>query len=331
MRRGPRPAGRAGFTLIELLVVISILALLAALVAAGISKVKEAQQGRTTDQTLTKLQLALDKQWKAICDQCRDDRRNKADAYTSLLSFCDNDAERAEALWMYINLRRDLPQTYSEARGDLCPNVAQRNGTAPFASPDNRRGTWLWYPMVSTTAAVYVAPPRSTYNSVPATDVGTVDQMSAVLLYLILTERGTRGSNFSADDAMQGAQVAINVGSPTGPQYQVFKDAFGSPISFVRYFQHPELNQPPYVRANLVITDALDPVGRLGLWVNNPKMKAAEQAAGTLFNGKNRLATVYSLGANQTADRDGLGALNPLGESDDHFGYRIVRQGNKGD
>lgn len=321
MRRGPRPAGRAGFTLIELLVVISILALLAALVAAGISKVKEAQQGRTTDQTLTKLQLALDKQWKAICDQCRDDRRNKADAYTSLLSFCDNDAERAEALWMYINLRRDLPQTYSEARGDLCPNVTQR-------ATDTRRGTWLWYPAVTANAAVFVAPARSTFNSVPATDTGTVDEMSAVLLYLILTERGTRGSNFSADDAMQGAQVAINVG---GSQYQVFKDAFGSPISFVRYFQHPELNQPPYVRANLVITDALDPVGRLGLWANNPKMKAAEQAAGTLFNGKNRLATVYSLGANQTADRDGLGALNPLGESDDHFGYRIVRQGNKGD
>lgn len=330
MRRGPRPAGRAGFTLIELLVVISILALLAALVAAGISKVKEAQQGRTTDQTLTKLQLALDKQWKAICDQCRDDRRNKADAYTSLLSFCDNDAERAEALWMYINLRRDLPQTYSEAHGDLCPNVAQRNGTAPFTVPlpPDKRGAWLWYPAVPANAAVLVAPSRSTFKSVPKMDMGTVDEMSAVLLYLILTERGTRGSNFSADDAMQGAQVAIKV---DGSEHQVFKDAFGSPISFVRYFQHPELNQPPYVRANLQITDALDPVGRLGLWANNPKMKAAEQTAGTLFNRQNRLATVYSLGANQTADRDGLGALNPLGESDDHFGYRIVRQGNKGD
>jgi len=333
MRRGPRPAGRAGFTLIELLVVVAILALLAALVAAGIARVKEAQQARVSDQTLTKLQLALDKQWKAVCDQCRDDRRNKADVFqTKILPFCGNDPDRAEALWMFINLRRDLPQTFSESRGDPCPNLAQRNGTAPFSAPgDSRRGTWLWYPQNVNTPADFIVPARNTFNSVPTTDTGTADEMSAALLFLILTERGARGTTFAADDAMQGAQMSFNVGGPSGPVFSAFKDGFGSPVPFVRFFQHPELDQPPYVRAGLTITDPLDPIGRLKNWADTNKKAAAQVAVADTFNGRNRMATVYSFGANKVPDRDALGALNPLGMSDDAFGYRVLRQGNRGE
>ena len=55
-----RPAGRRGFTLIELLVVIGIIALLAALVTAGAGRVMTAQRDKTTRDTVSKVQIALD-------------------------------------------------------------------------------------------------------------------------------------------------------------------------------------------------------------------------------------------------------------------------------
>jgi prepilin-type N-terminal cleavage/methylation domain-containing protein len=340
MRRGLRPAGRAGFTLIELLVVVAILALLAALVAAGIAKVKEAQQARVSDQTLTKLQLAVEKQWKAVCDQCRDDRRNKADNFQKLVPFCDGDADRAEALWMYMNLRRNMPHTFQEAR-------------TPVVLKDSGGGV------------VVSLPASATFNSqVP--NIPLTDQYgeSAALLYLILTQ-GARGSGFALDDAMQGAQTTVTIaGAGT---FTAFKDGFGTPIIYRRFYQSPELNQAPYVRAGLTITDPLDPTGKLYLWRlpngnPSPNLQKAVEAVfalpgatppvlvpstvqpswtATSFDGKNKIATVISAGpdARNVLDSEKpfafQNATTPSGEEtteqDNAYGYRILRQGNRGD
>src|SRR6476660_5801483 len=120
-----RPARRAGFTLIELLVVIAILAVLSALIVGGIARVKESQQGAVSSQTLTKLQKALENQWKVTCDLARDEKRTidtptPNPQFKSIVAICGGtehgSKERAEALWMHMRLRNAMPHTFAEAR-----------------------------------------------------------------------------------------------------------------------------------------------------------------------------------------------------------------------
>ena len=59
MRSRRQASRRGGFTLIELLVVVSILAILAALTLAGISRVRSGQYKATTEGTVKKAQIAL--------------------------------------------------------------------------------------------------------------------------------------------------------------------------------------------------------------------------------------------------------------------------------
>jgi prepilin-type N-terminal cleavage/methylation domain-containing protein len=322
MRRGhTRPARRAGFTLIELLVVIAILALLAALIAAGIAKVKESQQGAVTSQTLTKLQKALENQWKVTCDQCRDDRRtwngpNKQQVkqFGDVVTICEGDQERAEALWMHMHLRRALAHTFAEAR------------TPVVLTGRDAANNVVTVTLTASNAFTQVDPTKTKLSQ---------DQQSAVLLYMILNQGG-RGTNFSIDDAMQGAQQSIT-DPGTGTTFPAFKDAFGNPIVYRRFYQNGEMDAPPYVRNGLTITDPLDPVGRLKLW--NPGGNAAKnrQAAidavfntpaqptnsANTFDGRNKMATAISAGAD--------GVLDLTGNTDDAFGYRVLRQGSKGD
>lgn len=322
MSRDTRAARRAGFTLIELLTVIAILAVLAALVAAGISRVRSAQQAKVTDQTLLKLQKGLEGQWKAICDNCRDDRRafrqgQGSANFKNLVAFCDNDEDRAEALWMYLNLRRNMPQTFAEARATI--GIANVCAIAPSATFTEIQK-----------------------NATAAAQPGRPEDEPAALLYLILTQGG-RGNNFALDDAMQGAQITLtfttgaNAGAANGGgtlQLPAFKDSYGTPITFRRFFENPEMNSPPFVRPGLTIADPLDPVARLKLWSNTTNRRTAVQGVfanptvassnvASDFDGLNKLATVISAGPN--------GQFDLSGNTDDAFGYRVARQGNKGD
>lgn len=332
MRRATRPAGRAGFTLIELLIVIAILALLAALVAAGIGRVRDGQQAKVTDQTLTKLQLALDHQWKAVCDQCRDDRRSysqtvKHPDFVKMVELCDKDVDRAEGLWMYLNLRRSMPQSFAEAR---TPVVLTGRDAA--------------------NNVVTVTLPASTaFKEIQAKPAAAGDPFteSAALLYVILRQGG-RGTNFALDDAMQGAQTSIDFGS--GLTLPAFRDSYGVPIAFRRFYQDPELDRTPYVRSGLTITDPLDPVGRLKNWPNannraeavKAVFRAPNQPSGTAndFDGRNKIATVFSAGPDSRGLPDGsktaaftTGTTNGEDHTadDNAYGYRLTRQGNKGD
>ena len=96
--------------LIEILTVVGILVLLSAMLLVAVGKVFKTEQGKANDQTVNKIQVALDQQWKAVIDQCMQDRIQKK-IPTALISYCDNDESRAEVVWTYANLKREFPQT----------------------------------------------------------------------------------------------------------------------------------------------------------------------------------------------------------------------------
>src|SRR6185437_17164214 len=95
MRQCRHASHRDGFSLIELSVVISILGILVGLTAAGIGRVRVAQQARNTDDTLTKLQKGMDQQIIAVIDEATKENNPNL---TSLIQFCDGDKDRAKAL-----------------------------------------------------------------------------------------------------------------------------------------------------------------------------------------------------------------------------------------
>src|SRR4051812_37835853 len=113
--RTPRPAG---FTLIELLVVISIIALLAAISASAVVRVRASQQAKSNDMTVDKIQKALDQQWKAVVDDVKA-KNGKRSVPPTVVTFCQGDEKRAEALWIYMQLRNEFPETVVEAKSGV--------------------------------------------------------------------------------------------------------------------------------------------------------------------------------------------------------------------
>jgi prepilin-type N-terminal cleavage/methylation domain-containing protein len=308
MLHDTHPARRAGFTLIELLVVIAIMALLAALVASGVGQIRTAQMSRTTDQTVVKLQQGIDQMWKAVVTQAREDRTRKR-MPPALVGFCDGDEDRAEVLWVYMNLRREFPQSFAEAQANV-PSTGSFGGV--------------------------VLPPRQTFANATG---GSLDayQQSAALLYLILQESSSRGVTFSMDDVTQGAQKQVG-------GFPVVTDAWGTPISFVRFAQTLELNQPPYVpsAASTNLYDQNDQKRKLWDWTNGTRKPQVQLGLGDPGTGQpltftysstnlagqpiwNRRPTVIAAGENKAFEGD------PTGDTDDHYGYRLMRQGNRGE
>src|SRR5262245_58879701 len=104
---------RSGFTLIELLVVIGIIVLLASLSVVAIFKVREAGTDSTTDATLSKLQnQGLDMEYREVIQRCQIDR-NQNRIPADVLAYCENDSDRALAVWTTANLKRAFPQTFA--------------------------------------------------------------------------------------------------------------------------------------------------------------------------------------------------------------------------
>jgi prepilin-type N-terminal cleavage/methylation domain-containing protein len=295
----PRPRHRSGFTLIEVLIVVTILILLTGLTVIGVGKVRQAQQTSNTEQTVTKLQQAGLTQWKAFVDEANEVRKIPAQVVT----YCDNDMDRARALWTYANLKREFPQTFAEARNPV--NIAN----------------------------IYTLQPRSTFASVPNTTTTTPELEAAALLYLALSEKGPRGMLFPIDDVTASAQMTVNVG---GVDLKVFRDAWNQPITFVRFAQNAELDAPPFVNTNQTIRDPLDPLGKLYNWttidpnVTNQvltKKQMCETTLGVTFDGRNKMLTAVSAGNNKRFE----GLANSMGTTDDVYGYRLHRLGRKGE
>jgi prepilin-type N-terminal cleavage/methylation domain-containing protein len=332
MTRLSQTRRRTGFTLIELLVVVGILAILAALVTAGVGRMRGAQMVKTTEQSLTKMRMGLDQQWKAVLDQAREDARKPPSPQTipvEVWAWCNNDRDRVTALWGYIQLRLAFPQTFAEARSPVV-----------LAAPGY------------TTVAI---PPKPTFNQLPNVAPTTLAEyrlQSAVLLYLIMSERGGRGMLFSSDDVTNGDWAV------SGGTYRVFKDAWGQPICFERFTTSPDVNSPPYgkyttTRVGFPTQDTVDPMWKLGDGLNwdassnppapNPptnRKTVAElavmppQPPGGPTAYTPGLAVFYTFNRDQTR----MFAMISFGpdknmdatptSGDDLYSYRVHRQGN---
>ena len=254
---------RRGFSLIELLAVMAILAVLTALVVGVLVSVRGSAASRVTEETLSKLQPALDQQRMMVMDKCRKDRTSKTSEFTALAVFCGGDDDRAEALWLYMQMRREFPQTVAEV--------------AAFTMPGSG----------------VVVQPRSTFASAAGAASALADQQAAILLFLNLSEKSGGGVGIQADTISQGdIQVGAN-------KFRVFRDAQGTHIAFFRHAQNVELDGAQYVPSG-GFKDPLDPRGKLaGTWANKG---VAQAALGITFDGRNKVLTAVSAGPNKLFD-----------------------------
>lgn len=301
----------AGFTLIELLVVIALLSLLSAIGAGAYFRIRGSQQQKNTEETVTKLESAFQAMWKAELDSAQEAFKGKLPGYTSqveaLKVLCDNDADRARSVWTYIWLKRAFPQTFTQAAATI--TIGSTTLTAPkmFTSP--------------------------AFTSTPApTPAMTTADEAAVILYRILTQKGSRGQAFN--DEGIGALSTVYPPNNTDGQ-KVFTDTFGNPITFVRLSSGSgELNSAPYTKNTGANNDPLDPAGRLtaGTWTTTNKNTCLTLASRTSFAGTNWLPTLVSRGSAKD-----WGTYAPstsdLTAIPDGFtcGYKLRRQGNRGD
>ena len=300
----------AGFTLIELLVVITVIAILLSLTGVAYQKAVEGQRNRSTDDLGNRLQPALEAEYDAVVQQAAKDIRNNTvqqPQYSQVLTYCDNDPDRARAVWTAAKLRQHFPETFAEAKSPV-----------------------LIYPGGPTLPALstFLGPDLSSLSS-----GGTIPD-SAALLYIILAKKSAGGSGgFQADDVTNGMQMDV---AYTGGSARVFRDGWGNPVAFKRWVMlenNNEVQSQPYVDAKLdtlinpsANRDTLDTANKVFTWKQANRTadpRAAQMAAAPyLFNGQNRIITVWSPGKDTVFD--------PNLANDDLAGYRLRRLGNKG-
>jgi len=184
---------------------------------------------------------------------------------------------------------------------------------------------------------------------------------------MIVTEKANRGEEFG--DLASGAtamDTTVKNGASSGTTsgtFRAFKDSWGTPIIFVRFATNVEINAPPFTKG-ATSNDPLDPKGRLynsgSAWPNpTPKPSdstwpTANQAgafASSIYLGKNTGLTAFpnanwllaavSAGSNKDDpnhyDSVDLSATPATGlytvatDTDDILGYRLLREGNRGD
>ncbi len=240
-------SNRNGFTLIELLVVISIMSVLAALSAGAYFRIRAAQMVTSTEATLSQLSSGFDRIWSASRDQAEKEFTSKRlpgnSNYDALVNYCYSQSEgdrskateRAKALWMYLRMKNEFPQTFLEAHNTI------------------------------TLSPAISLPPKSTFRTkVPAWptngNADTANAQAAVLLYLILTEMGTRGETFGTDTlSARSASITLTNGAQS-QTFTVFTDAWGTPLTYIRFFTNAEVNARPYARhASMSSNDSNDP------------------------------------------------------------------------
>lgn len=230
------PDRRRGFTLVELLVTLLLIAILAALTTGAVFRVLAGEKNRATEATLSKLNTGLDRQWKAVMDDAREDidtSRLSSTTMTALMAYAGGDKDRAKVIWSYLKLKNEFPTTIAEAR---TPAMI------------------VGLPTVS-------LPPRQVFlQQLPLTGTGTAEE-AAACFYIAVTATAHRGETMGADGVNQQTADVMLPGGTRGNK--IFVDAWGTPITFVRMAYGAEVNNPPYVRGGVVNRDFCDPQGKL--------------------------------------------------------------------
>ncbi|QEL15441.1 prepilin-type N-terminal cleavage/methylation domain-containing protein [Limnoglobus roseus] len=298
----------AGFTLIELLVVVALLAVLAALSTGAYFRIRAGQQVKATEDTVSKLESGFQSLWKAELDDARDAFKGTKSGFSAQVdavkTLAANDQDRALALWTYVWMKRAFPQNFTQAQNGI---TLQSTPTLVTLPPS---------PMFVSPAFTPVATPGNTGDE------------AAVILYRIMTQKGSRGQTFN-EEAI-GALSALLPRDNTAGQ-RVFTDSFGNPITFIRMSSgNGELNAPPFIKnANSTNNDPFDPAGRLTGLTSGVAFTATGR---TSFGGQNWLPTIVS--RTNSPDWGTLAAApSDLTLIPDGFtcGYKLRRQGARGD
>lgn len=282
-----RASGRSAFTLVEMLVVIGIIVTLIAITGVALQKTLENQKNRSSTDQLFKLQQSLDAEYEAVVRQCAQDQQNKKIPQL-VVDYCEGDLNRALSVWTAMNLRKQFPESFTEA-------------TTPFS------------------LGGYTLKPHAAFGEVSTASGVPAGEESAVLLYIILAKKSVGGAgamSASADDLTQGMQRQVS-GKNT------FADAWGNSVGFSRWYsgstQDPDVQNPPYATSTSGNKDPLDTRSLVLNWVSPDSTKDVNALrSALLFNGKNRLATVYTAGKNHAMPDD-----------DDLLGYRLRKYGNR--
>jgi prepilin-type N-terminal cleavage/methylation domain-containing protein len=307
MRTGHWPSRRGGFTLIELLVVVSILAVLAALTLAGISRVRAGQHAQTTESTVKKLQVGLNQQMVTVLEDAW--KRDNSHVQPVSSAIGEPDQERGRSFLAYAYTKRTFPMNFAEAKLTF--------GVGPSAN----------------------IPSHPAFAQIPATSGLSADQQAAALLYIIVHDMSGRGTSIDADSALAGAETTL-IDPNTGREYKVFKDAYGTHITFLRWYganpaqvNYQMLQSAPYVNPNDVAAnrsrDAFDKLGKLRMpaaqWGSPPMRGLTLQALNNQatiplldYDGLNKVITVVSAGADKTFNTD-----------DDVYGFKLAQFGAK--
>ncbi len=268
---------RAGFSLIELMVVIAVLAVLAAIGTGAYFRIRSSSQVKGTEETVAKLSSGFQQVWSAELDNARDSFAGKSgfQQFATRVDLVKNAAEgnpdRARAIWTYWWMKNAFPQTIAEAT---------TNTTLQPLLP----------------ASVFLEA-RPSFRGLVAGTLSNPDQ-AAVILYIILTQKGSRGATFSEEAT--GSLTTILPGTAPGTQYRVFSDTFGNPITYVvsSIGIQNDLNSPEYLKTTLNISnDPFDPTGTLlrpappppssprpVFWPNNSQRYLAASVFGRLPN-----------------------------------------------
>jgi prepilin-type N-terminal cleavage/methylation domain-containing protein len=199
-------ARRRGYTISELLVVISLLGVLAALVAAAALRARNLGPKMATEATLKKLDAGLLGQWRAVIDSAREECRQgtqaslQGNAPANLLRAAGGDPDAARQLWVALRLKQEFPTTYREA-------------TAATTYTGN--------------GATVTLPAKPAYARALSGPAPGPEESSACLFAALAPAR--RGTVFRAEDVLGAGGIRTLNDRPC------FVDAWGAPLAFVRH------------------------------------------------------------------------------------------------
>jgi prepilin-type N-terminal cleavage/methylation domain-containing protein len=190
-------AFRRGFSLVELLVVMAIIAILCALMSAGIMRMMATPPQRSTELLIQKLAASLEQQWTATITQVKTENINTT-LWGQAQTLAGANAQPQQIMAQYTNLR--LQQEFPTSFAQVQQQVA--NGTA-----------------------------KAIYQGLPAAPAPTAQGNSfesGILLYIALTV-GRRGMNF--DSGNLSPKEARPIPGASGDTKALY-DGWDQPIQF---------------------------------------------------------------------------------------------------
>jgi hypothetical protein len=231
------------------MVVIAIIGVLAALVAAAVTKVIPAQQQRNTERTIRKLNGELQAHWRAVIEDAQAEvKQNK---HFTVLPLAGGDPERAKVLWIKLRLVQQFPMSYQEL---LLPGTL---GTQTYIGADPTYAKKLAAVGVTSASAL-------TY---PLTQDG--EKQLATCLHIALTAKGHRGRTTQDDSFNSDERGTYTL--PNGNSLPMLVDNWGQPLVFFRWPASDPTFQSMKPTTAGAFADPLDSTGRLTdpSWNNN--------------------------------------------------------------